>query len=80
MNQGHIMKVMLLIAKRRGITVHELEMEILTKAIEEICLREVSDISINLKEKRVNEANIYEPSDQEIEDALDDELDKSNGK
>ena len=74
------MKVMLLIAKRRGITVHELEVEILTEAIEEICLREVSDISKNLKEEKVNEANIYEPTDEEIEDALDDELNKSKGK
>lgn len=81
MNQGHINKVMLLIAKRKGMTLHELENEILSEAIERIALSEINDIIASLKREKIGEAHVYEPDDTEIESEIDNELDvKGNGK
>ena len=69
---------MQLIAKRRGITIKDIEDELLEQATDEVALREIEDISDTLRKKKILDANNYETSDQEIEDILDEELLKNN--
>lgn len=75
-NQVHKDKVLKLIAKQSGTTVEELEANILEDATNDLVERELKNIVENMKTKKINEANIYEPDDTEITSVINNKISK----
>ena len=60
-----------LLAARANKTVAEIEAKLKTDAVETICKAEIDEVIKRIRNKKVDEAKAYQPTDEEIIVALD---------